>query len=139
MGQAIGSVVEKPANRYAVPILHALLPEDYKKWAQPLISYAVKSIAISIAWFVQRIMSSVHSAIRGGHMLSKNVLEYLNKMGYLQMKNEDTYLDEILGYAVAVIGLWFQLSLRFSLPFPLNILLIPLRFVEWWLIWVVSK
>ena len=139
MGQAIGSVVEKPANRYAVPILHALLPEDYKKWAQPLISYGVKSIAISIAWFVQRIISSVHSAIRGGHMFSKNVLDYLNKMGYLQIKNEDTYLDEIVGYAVAVIGLWFQLSLRFSLPFPLNILLLPMRFLEWWLIWVVSK
>jgi len=139
LGQAIGSVVEKPANRYAVPILHALLPEDYKKWAQPLISYGVKSIAISIAWFVQRIISSVHSAIRGGHMFSKNVLDYLNKMGYLQIKNEDTYLDEIVGYAVAVIGLWFQLSLRFSLPFPLNILLLPMRFLEWWLIWVVSK
>jgi hypothetical protein len=72
-------------------------------------------------------------------MFSKNVLEYLNKMGYLQIKNEDTYLDEIVGYAIAVIGLWFQLSLRFSLPFPLNIILLPLRFVEWWLIWVVSK
>jgi hypothetical protein len=72
-------------------------------------------------------------------MFSKNVLEYLNKMGYLQIKNEDTYLDEIVGYAVAVIGLWFQLSLRFSLPFPLNILLLPMRFLEWWLIWVVSK
>ena len=72
-------------------------------------------------------------------MFSKNVLEYLNKMGYLQIKNEDTYLDEIVGYAIAVIGLWFQLSLRFSLPFPLNIILLPLRFVEWWLIWFVSK
>lgn len=139
LGQAIGSIVEKPANIYALPILHALLPEDYKRWAQPIISYGVKSTAISIAWFVQRIMSAFHSAIRGGHMFSKNVFEYLSKMGYVQIKQEDTYLDEIIGYSVAVIGLWFQLSLGFSLPFPLNLLLLPFRALEWWLIWIVSK
>jgi hypothetical protein len=139
LGQAIGTIVERPANIYALPVLHALLPEDYKKWAQPIITYGVKSFAISIAWTIQRIMSAFHSAIRGGHMFSKNVLEYLSKMGYVQIKHEDTYLDEIIGYAVAVIGLWFQLSLGFSLPFPLNILLFPFKFLEWWLIWIVSK
>ena len=139
LGQAIGTIVERPVNIYALPVLHALLPEDYKKWAQPIITYGVKSFAISIAWTIQRIMSAFHSAIRGGHMFSKNVLEYLSKMGYVQIKHEDTYLDEIIGYAVAVIGLWFQLSLGFSLPFPLNILLFPFKFLEWWLIWIVSK
>lgn len=140
LGQAIGNIVEKPANIYCLPILHALLPEDYKRWAQPIISYSVKSIAISIAWFVQRVMSAFHSAIRGGHMFSKNVFEYLSKMGYVQIRQEDSHLfDEIIGYSVAIIGLWFQLSLGFSLPFPLNFLLLPFRTLEWTLIWIVSK
>ena len=39
------------------------------------------SIAISIAWYVQRIISAFHSAIRGGLMCSRGVLAELNSRG----------------------------------------------------------
>jgi len=44
--------------------------------------------------------------------------------------DEDTYLDEILGWSLAAIGFYFQYTLGFSVPFPLNIVLFPLQITE---------
>ena len=43
--------------RYALPVLEKMLPEDQKKWAEPLLSYACRSTAVSIAWTLTRIIS----------------------------------------------------------------------------------
>ena len=42
-------------------------------------------------------------------------------------------LDEIIGWAIAAQGFWFQLSTGFSVPFPFNVLLLPLSMLEWYL------
>jgi hypothetical protein len=47
-------------------------------------------------------------------MATRNIIEYLNIMGHLQMKHEDTILDEVTGYALAAVGFWFQLSSGFQ-------------------------
>ena len=46
-------------------------------------------------------------------------------------KPEETWADEILGASLAAVGFWYQLTAGFSLPFPVNIILAPLSFVEW--------
>ena len=103
LGNAIGSILDKPAQHYAIPMVRELLPDDYKQWAAPAIEYSVKSFAISVAWFVQRILSAFHSAIRGGLMCSRNILEYLSIMKYVDINHEDTYLDEIVGYGTCAL------------------------------------
>lgn len=95
-------------------------------------------MAISFAWFLQRIISAFHSAIRGGFMCSRNILKYLSIMKIININHEDTYLDELAGYCLAFFGLMFQLSLGFGLPFPLNILLLPFRILEWFLMWAIN-
>lgn len=139
LGSAIGSVLEKPAHKYVIPTLKKVLPEDYKKWAEPLVDYAVKSFSISLAWFVQRVLSAFHSAIRGGLLFSRNLMEYLSIMGYVHINPDESNLDEISGYALAALGLWFQLSAGFSLPFPLNVILFPFSLLEWFLMWAVNS
>ncbi len=124
--------------KYIVPKLEALLPAEYKKWAKPVISYTIKSFAISIAWTLQRIISAFHSAIRGGLMFSRNILHYLSEMGYVKIDHEQTYIDEVVGFGVAAVGLLWQLRSGFSLPFPLNVLLFPFTLIEYMLIWMVS-
>lgn len=138
LGNAIGEIVLKPANKYFLPTLESVLPEEYKKWAKPSIAYTVKTMAVSFAWFVQRFISAFHSALRGGHMFTENLLEYLDHMGYYKVDTKTTQLDEMLGYAVTVVGLWFQLRTGFTLPFPLNILFFPFTMLEWWLMWVLN-
>ncbi len=94
---------------------------------------------MSIAWTVQRILSAFHSALRGGLLFARNILSYLDEMKYLQIKHEETYLDEIVGYSLALLGLYFQLAWGFGLPFPLNILLFPFTIAEYVLIGLVTK
>lgn len=139
LGQAIGSIVERPALLYGLPVVESLLPQEYKRWAAPLVSYPIKAGAISLAWLVQRVISAFHSAIRGGNMFGKNIVEYLNKMGYITLDAKDTILDEVLGYAVAALGLYFQLSYGFGLPWFLAIPLFPFSILERYLMWVVNS
>jgi hypothetical protein len=37
------------------------------------------------------------------------------------------------------VGLYFQLSMGFQVPFPLNVLLFPFSCMEYFLIWTISK
>ena len=138
LGSALGQILQKPCDAFVQPVIEGLLPPDYKRWASPVLSGIIKSATITFAWFLQRIISAFHSAMRGGTMFSRNVLEYLDRMNYVHLRSEDTHADEIAGYAVAALGLWFQLSSGFTLPFPLNVLLLPFTLAEWWLMWMVN-
>lgn len=131
--------MSKPVHQYLVPKLEKLVPAEYKQWVKPSIDSVIKASAISFAWTLQRILSAVHSALRGGLMCSRNVIEYLGKLGVAHINHEETVLDEVAGYALAALGLYFQLSSGFRLPFPLNIILFPLSMVEYLLLWFISK
>lgn len=139
LGNAIANSAQAPAERFLLPHIENVLPVEYKKWAQPVLTYTIKSIAVSIAWTVQRILSAFHSALRGGLLFARNILSYLDEMKYMQIKHEETYLDEIVGYSLALLGLYFQLAWGFGLPFPLNILLFPFTIAEYILIGLVTK
>lgn len=94
---------------------------------------------MSIAWTVQRILSAFHSAMRGGIVFARNIMAYLAEMKYVNINHEETYLDEIVGYSLAALGLWFQLAFGFGLPFPLNVILFPFTVAEYLLIAIISK
>ena len=57
----------------------------------------------------------------------------------IKFNEEESYLDEIIGWIVAAIGIYFQIRLGFSLPFPLNIILFPFSFVENTIVWCISE
>lgn len=138
LGVVIGEALRKPAAYFLVPIISTALPKTYHQWISPCINIACKSIAITIAWFIQKIVSSVQSAIRGGLLFSRSVLKYLNDKGYIQFNDEDSYLDEIIGWIIAFYGIFFQINSFFVLPFPLNYLLFPITMFENWLMWTIS-
>lgn len=41
------------------------------RWVDPIILLVVKLIAVNIAWLLQRIISTVHSAVRGGQLFAR--------------------------------------------------------------------
>jgi hypothetical protein len=137
LGNAIGGAVEPMAERYVLPVMERIMPADYKHWARPILQYSIRTTAVSVAWCVQRVISAFHSALRGGLMFSRNILEYLSAMGIYHLNHEETCVDELAGYGVALLGLLFQLSRGFSLPFPLNLLLFPFTLIEYFLVWAV--
>lgn len=88
LGSSMSTMIfEGPAKTYVVPALEASMHPDYKKWASPLVHYSVKSFSISLAWFIQRIMSAVHAALRGSKMCTENFLDYLSTMEFLSKEN----------------------------------------------------
>lgn len=136
---AIGDVMMGPCNKFLTPALEMAIPSDYKKWAHSVVVCSIKGIALSVAWFVYRIISAFHSAIRGGHMFTTNIFEYLHKFGWSIKPNSIRWVDEALAYVVAACGLYFQLSMGFTVPFPLNIILFPFTLAEWFLMWIVNS
>lgn len=137
LGGAIGDVLNKPALRYLRPLLKKCVDEDYHKWIAPAITYTTKSIAITIAWTIQRVISAFHSAIRGGQLAGKGVVRYLHKYGMISADEDDTYADEIAGYLLAFAGLATQVGMGFRLPFPLNVLMLPFTLVEYAIVWII--
>jgi len=142
LGNSIYSVIEPPLDKYLYPhvekVFISVVPNDYVKWCKPTFQAIIRSFVLSWAWFLQRIISAFHSSIKGGLMFSRNILEYLSKMGIYHIDHETTYIDEVVGVVVAMIGLVFQLRYGFRLPFPLNLLLFPFSIMEWMLMWMVS-
>ena len=46
---------------------------------------------------------------------------------------DESYLDEAVGYSLAAFGFAFQILNGFNLPFPLNLIFLPLTIIEWFL------
>jgi len=120
-------------------VLYSLLPTEYHQWIPVVISHTCKLVAISIAWWIQRIVSAFHSAVRGGILCARSLLAYANKQKYIELDADDTYLDEAAGYTAAALGFYCQLAYGFGLPFPLNILFFPFTMLEWTIVWVISE
>jgi hypothetical protein len=139
LGLSIGENMRKPATYIFAPIFATILPTKYHQWIAPGINLVCKSVALTIAWTIQKVISAVQSGVRGGLMFSRRLLAYCNEKGWTDLKDEDTYLDEIVGWGVAFLGVYFQITFFFSLPFPLNILMSPVSLLESTLIWVISE
>jgi len=135
---SIGNTMQNMAEAIVLPLLTQAVPSQYHHWIPTLINYVCKSIAIAIAWYIQKVISAFHSGFKGGLMCSRNLLVYCNKKGYLNIKHEDTNLDEIAGWALATLGVYFQIRFGFTLPFPFNIILLPFTILEMVIIWAVS-
>lgn len=138
LGNSIGEQLKKSAQSFLVPILASAIPKDYHQWIAPIINYLCKAVAISIAFIVQRIISAVQSGIRGGLMFSRRILKFLSERGHINFKEDESNLDEILGWSLAFLGVSFQIMNGFSVPFPLNLIVFPLTFLENILQWVVT-
>lgn len=82
----------------------------------------------------------MHSAMRGSDILLRGVFALLatrNVSLPLQLSpSHEAY--PALVTSLGVFGFWYQLSRFFGIPFPLNILLLPLRILEGVLAWTLA-
>jgi hypothetical protein len=139
LGSVIQQMLKKPVDMFITPLITNQLPDEYKKWGPVGMGWAVKAAAIYVAFFIQRIISAYYSAVRGGLMASRNLLQYCEKMNFVHINADESIVDEVLGYTLAGLGLYWQVSSGFQLYFPLNILMIPATIAEWALMWLVNS
>lgn len=112
---------------------------------ETLISTSLTFVAVIFAWWLQMIISAFYSGIRGGKMFAEGLIDLLqerNLMGYVPFLGvtpeqpfdpDESHVDEAVAYTLAAAGFIFQFTNGFALPFPLNLIFLPLTIIEWFL------
>lgn len=130
LGKAIGDTGRTFADRHITPKATEMAPIEYRKWVPYAIHYMCTTLAMSFAFMLQRCISAIHSALRGGMLFTRTVFAYLDKHKIMKIDHEQSSLDEIIGISLAVVGFLFQWQCGFALFFPLNLVLFPFSLVE---------
>lgn len=121
-------------------MLKSIVPAEYKQWVPVALKWTCKSIAISFAWWVQRIVSSIHSAIRGAFIFAEYLCKYLKEEKNIDLEAKlGPYADDVIAWSIAAMGFFFQLYFGFSVPFPFWIITWPLNITEYFVIYSVTS
>mmetsp|Transcript_11298 Transcript_11298/g.16599 ORF Transcript_11298/g.16599 Transcript_11298/m.16599 type:complete len:328 (+) Transcript_11298:125-1108(+) len=144
MALSMSKFIMKPVDRFIAPTISLATPEEYKRWVPIVLGWIVKSFAMSIAWYIQTVISAVTSAMSGSSLIADAFLHFCvarnwTLKGLITEKRDDTYVDEVVMYLFAALGIYFQFSMNFDLPFPFNILMAPVEIVEYYLKWTITN
>uniref|UniRef100_A0A7S3PPR9 Uncharacterized protein n=1 Tax=Aplanochytrium stocchinoi TaxID=215587 RepID=A0A7S3PPR9_9STRA len=129
LGAAIGESIQKPVGKYAVPRLKKLLSEEYQKWALPATRHMCRFVGVSIAFYLQRILATVYTAIRGARLFVDGVTELSKRNGYGYLT--EGYADEACAGVLTLLGIYSQFFVFPYLPFLVQLLFFPASFTEW--------
>jgi len=132
LGASLGDFMEKSIDIVLDPLLDMTVPKEYHTWIDLIEKYICRSVGVVIAWSIQFYNSLLHCAVAGSLIFSRALVPFLNQRDIIHVENlEDTYLDEIIGWTVAVFSIFVQYLFGFHLLFPFNVILSPLLGVEW--------
>ena len=139
LGVSIANTLDGIVQRNGVPVLQKYVDPALAHWLPVIVSTMAKMLAVALAWQLQVMISSVQSALRGGLLARRKTLAYLNRTGRVKLAEDDTYLDEMAGFALAACGCYFQWRTGWAPPFPMNIVMLPFTAVEWYVRWSVTS
>ena len=139
-------VVEFPVVRALTPLLVAALGPELHHWVETLIDTLIKLVCIVAAWWLTSLVAAVYSALRGGRIFARGLFTLLDEHGCLEklpcvpvpFDHDKTNVDELVAYPLAAAGFFIQFSFAFTLPFPVDVIFLPLTLVEWFLRWQIS-
>ena len=112
LGSSIGDIINVP---YLIPLtMRAFnIPESYRDWTALGLQTVVKAIVLMLVWFVHPIIFALHSALFGAMLCSSHLLSvvvtYLRRSWKVAVRLDGNVIHKLAGYALAVIGLYFQL------------------------------
>lgn len=140
----ISNFIRQPVDRYLAPTIAMATPKGYKRWIPVVLGWIAKSIGMSIAWGIERVIAAFTSACEGGLMMSRSIMAACYKHGWtfgglIPENHEDTSIDEVMSYVFAGLGFYFQYKVGFHMPFPFNFLLFPFEMAENYIQWTITK
>ncbi|CAM9702415.1 unnamed protein product [Ascophyllum nodosum] len=135
---SIGNLMKPAASKIFGPSLAYVIPEEYHEWIAPMINVFCKFVAMTIAWWIQRFISTVQSAVRGGLLFSRSLMRFISDTTFLKLDPDNSFMDEILGWTLAACGAYFQIDNNWDLPMSVSLLLWPAYFIEIFLKWSVT-
>lgn len=139
LGCSMGEMAQRHLDHAVLPVVKKAIPPEFEKWVPTVVSYSFKIAGVIIAWFLQRIISGFHSAMRGGNMFVCHAIRLSKTKGWIAADvDEHSPKYSAAATIVGMIGFYWQLSNGFALPFPLNLLLLPVTILEWLLACMVA-
>lgn len=141
---AISEMVGYPMCRLFGPALGWMLGSELKHWVETIITTAVMVVCVLLVWWMQKVRAAFYSGIRGGRVFADALIDLLEQRKLLsrvpaslvsfneegKYDADESHLDEIIAYPLAMLGFGFQVSSFFMLPFPLDWVLWPVSMVE---------
>lgn len=134
LGCSLGEMAMTAVGKNVQDFFTDVMPKDLKKWAPRLTQQIFIFAGVFLAWCLQTIIASFHSAIRGGTMAVRSGIQLAKAKGYLD-PTFDEESKEVNAAAMVLGGFGFIWQFRngFAVPFPLNLVLFPVIFIEWML------
>jgi len=139
LGISIAKMMDPLALRIGVPLLTHVLPAELHHWVPTAVRTCCKMVAVALSWYLQVLISAVQSAIKGGLLFARKAVTLARKHGYVHPSAHDEYLDEMLGFTIALLGFYTQWRWGFALPFPFNLVMLPFTGVEWYIRWSITS
>mmetsp|Transcript_16872 Transcript_16872/g.36313 ORF Transcript_16872/g.36313 Transcript_16872/m.36313 type:complete len:404 (-) Transcript_16872:175-1386(-) len=137
---ALAEIFKFPIVRICAPALTWGLGKELTHWVDPIIDTTLKVICILLVWWIEKIRSALYSGVRGGQLFAQALITWADENGWMNkvpdfiakkpFNADESYLDEAVGYTVAAIGFYWQVSHLFFLPFPIDWLLWPFSVAE---------
>lgn len=142
LGLSIAASIQPMLEKHVLPSLNAATPPEMAAWNATILAAILKALVLLFGFFAFSLMAAAHSALKGGRMAAEAGLNRLSSMGLLPASIAPKgahlkYTDEIVHAAavgLAALGVLFQLSSGFSVPFPLSLFTFPLDIAEWGLV-----
>jgi len=144
MALSLAAFLNRPSKRFIAPLIEKAVPDEYDRWVPVILGWINKSIAMSLAWYIQSVISAFTSAVTGGLMMARALYSFcyhhkFTLFGLITNSDSDSYIDEMLSYGFAALGFYFQFMLNFDMPFPLNVVFLPFEIAEWWIRWTITE
>lgn len=144
MALVIADFLKRPGDRFIAPTLQQVIPNDYDKWVPIVLGWIAKAIAISLAWYIQSVVSALASALKGGLMMARASYQFclyreIKLFGLIPDDHTQSAVDEVLSYVFAALGFYVQFRAGFKLPFPFNLLLWPFEIAEYCIRWSITR
>jgi hypothetical protein len=136
LGAAIGNVLSKTTLKFIVPPLKEVMPEEMHKWLPVVATYICRLVGVSIALSVNRVLSTVHTAVRGARLATDGFTGFTERRNLLYLS--EGYVDDAVALLLAALGVYGQLFVWARLPFIIKLLFFPATLLEWVLSFLVS-
>jgi len=137
LGASISTRLKPLAERHAQPLLAAQLPAELAKWSATLLDLAVKAVVVILSLFLSKLVGAAHAALRGGQLAAAHGLVLLKQQHYLKAEVDEKLVNAV-ALGLAALGVLVQTYVGFSVPFPLNVVVLPLTTAEWLLSFAVG-
>eukprot|EP01134_Creolimax_fragrantissima_P003078 CFRG3078T1 len=131
LGATLGESLEELATPFVAPPLKKLLDDDYEKWIPTIIQLVTKSIGVTIAWSIFRIIGAFFTAVRGAALFVGGFLSYLKNNNFIEFSIHPASLSfNAIAGVLAVTGFYSQISSDFTTGFLMNLVLFPFNIIE---------